>query len=62
MFVLIDQAAEDGSAPDSFRREVGDRVVGSGWSKLERAVGAPSVVVGLVPGKDRPQVPLAEDQ
>jgi hypothetical protein len=36
-------------------------VVGPWRVQLKAAVGAASVVVGLVLGQDRPQVPLAED-
>jgi hypothetical protein len=42
--------------------EVNGRVVGPGRVELEAAMGAASVVVDLVPGQDRPQMPLAEDQ
>ena len=41
---------------------VRDRVIGPGWSELAAAVGSPPVVMGLVPGRDRPQMPLAKDQ
>jgi len=37
-------------------------VVGPGRAKLAAAMGWSSVVVGLVPGQDRPQVSFAEDQ
>jgi len=37
-------------------------VIGPRRAELAAAVGSPSVVVGRVPGQDRPQVPSAEDQ
>ena len=48
-----------GQAFDPFPGEVGGRVVGA---ELAAAMGAWSVVVGHVPGRDRPQMPLAEDE
>jgi len=41
--------------------EVGDWVVGPGRAELAAAMGASSVVMGLVFGKDQPQMPLAKD-
>jgi hypothetical protein len=38
--VALDQAAQDGSAPDPSCCDVGDRVVGLGWLEVERAVRA----------------------
>jgi hypothetical protein len=43
-------------------QEVGSGVVGSRRVQLAAAVGSVSVVVGLVLGRDYPQVPLAEDE
>jgi hypothetical protein len=60
--VFADEAAEDGPALGPLLGEIGDRVVGSGRVQLAAAMGATSVVVGLVLGQDRPQLPLAEDQ
>ena len=60
--VFVDEAAEDGLAFNPFLGEVGDRVVRLGRAELAAAMGASSVVVGLVLGQDRPQMPLAEDQ
>ena len=60
--VFVDQAAEDGSACDPFRGDIGDRVVGLGWVEWERAVRASSVVVSRVLGQDSAQVLFAEDQ
>jgi len=60
--VFVDEAAEDVPALDLLLGEVGDGVVGPGRAELAAAMGSPPVVVGLVPGQDRPQVPLAEDQ
>jgi hypothetical protein len=37
-------------------------MVRAGRAELPAAVGAPSVVVGLVPGEDRPEVSFAGDQ
>jgi hypothetical protein len=56
------KAAEDGSALDPLLAEVGDGVVRLGRAELAAAMGAPSVVVGLVLGQDQPQVSFAEDQ
>ena len=42
--------------------EVGGRVVGPGRVELTAAMGTTSVVMGLVLGQDRPQMPLAEGQ
>ena len=39
--------------------EVGGRVVGPGRAELAAAMGSPSVVVALVLGQDRLQMPLA---
>jgi hypothetical protein len=47
---------------DSLLGEAGGRVVGPGRVELAAAMEASSVVMGLVLGQDRPQVPLAEDQ
>jgi hypothetical protein len=53
---------EDGLAPDLLLGELGDRVVATGRVELAAAMRASSVVVGLVPGHDRPQMSFAEDQ
>ena len=58
----MDQAAEDGSALDPVRCDVGDRVVRPGQLEVERAVRASSVVVPGVLGQDSAQVPFTEDQ
>ena len=47
---------------DPLHGEVGGRVVGPRWAELAAAMGAPSVVMGLILSQDRPQVPLTEDQ
>jgi hypothetical protein len=57
--VFVDEAAEEGSALDPLLGEVG---VGPGRAVLAAAMGAASVVVGLVLGRGCPQMPLAEDQ
>jgi hypothetical protein len=51
-----------GPAPDPLHGEVGGRVVGPRRAELAAAMGAPSVVVGLVLRQDQFQMPLAEDQ
>jgi hypothetical protein len=56
------RAAQHWAALDPLPGEVGGGVAGPGRAELAAAVGAPPVVVGLVPGQDEPQVPLAEDQ
>jgi hypothetical protein len=37
-------------------------VVGPGRAELAAAMGSPPVVMGLIPGQDRPQMPLSEDE
>src|SRR5712691_2913406 len=60
--VFADEAAEHGPTLNSLLGEIGDRVVGTGRVELAAAVGATSVVVGLVLGQDRQQMSLAVDQ
>ncbi len=60
--VFVDEAAEDGPALDSLRGEVRDRAVGPGRAEMAAAMGAPPVVMDLVLGQDRPQMPFAEDE
>jgi hypothetical protein len=60
--VFADEAAEDGPALDPLSGQVGGRVVWLGRAELAAAMRAAPVVVGLVLGQDRPQMPLAEDQ
>jgi predicted ATPase len=60
--VLVDEAAKDRLALDPLVGEVRERVVGPRWAELTAAMRAPSVVVALVLGQDRPQMPFAEDQ
>ena len=60
--VLVDETAENGSPLDPLPGEVGDGVVGPGRAELAAAMGSPPVVMGLVFGQDRPQMPLAEDE
>jgi hypothetical protein len=50
--VFVDEAAEDGTALDLLLGEVRNRVVGAGRVEMPAAVGAASVVVGLVLGQD----------
>ncbi len=59
LLVFVDEAAEDGLAPDPLPREVGSGVVGSRRVHLAAAMGSAPVVAGLVLGLDRPRVPLA---
>ena len=60
--VLVDEAAEDGSALDPLLSEVCDGVVGPGRAELAAAVRSSSVVVPGVLGQDGLEVPFAEDQ
>jgi len=60
--VFVDKAAKDGPTLDSLVGEVGGRVVGPGRVELAAAMGTAPVVMGLVLGQDRPQMPRAEDQ
>jgi hypothetical protein len=60
--VFVEEAAEDGSAPDPRLGEIGDGMVGPGRAELAAAVGSASVVVGRVPGHHDAQVAFAEDQ
>jgi hypothetical protein len=53
-FVLVDQTAEDRSAPDPLLVEVRDRMIGSWREKAKRSVWPPPVVVGAVLRKDGP--------
>ena len=57
-----DQSAENRSAPESLPVEIpGGRIVA--WrAKLQRSMWPLAVVVGGVPGQDKPQVVFAEDQ
>jgi hypothetical protein len=47
---------------DPLLGKVRDRVIGPGRAELAAAMGTTSVVMGLVLGQDRPQVPSAEDE
>jgi hypothetical protein len=60
--VFVDEATEDGPTLDSRLGKVRDRVIGPGRAELAAAVRAPPVVMGLVVGQDRPEMPLAEDE
>ena len=51
-----------GQALDPLLGEVGDRVIGPRRAELAAAMRPPPVVMALVPGQDRPEVPFAEDQ
>jgi hypothetical protein len=59
--VFANEATKDRPALDSLLGEVGGWVVWPGRAELAAAMGAASVVVGLVLGQDRPQMPLAKD-
>src|SRR6201982_3499816 len=46
--VFVDEAAEDGPAPDPLVGKIGDWVVGAGWLELAASMRSPPVVMGLV--------------
>jgi hypothetical protein len=48
--ILVEEAAEDGSALDPRLGEISDRVIGYGRVELATAMRSPAVVVGLVLG------------
>jgi hypothetical protein len=48
--ILVEEAAEDGSALDPHLGEVSDRVIGYGRVELAAAMRSSAVVVGLVLG------------
>jgi hypothetical protein len=56
------QGPKNGSALDPLPGEVGGRVIGPGRAEFPAAMGASSVVVGLVLGHHDAQVLFAEDQ
>jgi Protein of unknown function (DUF5661) len=60
--VFTDEAAEDRPALDALAVQVRDRVIWPGRSEVAAAMGPSSVVVGLVFGQDRLQMPLTEDE
>ena len=60
--VLADEAAEYGPTLDALPGQVRDRVIWPGRAEVPAAMGSPSVVVGLVLGQDRLQMPLTEDE
>jgi hypothetical protein len=60
--VFVEEAAEDGSAPDLRLGEIGDRMVGPGRAEVASTVGSAPVVVGRVLGYHDTQVAFAEDQ
>jgi len=51
-FVLVDEASQDGSAPDSLVGEVRHGMIGARREETQRSVRAPFVVVGGVPSED----------
>src|ERR1700685_435103 len=55
--VFVDEAAKYGPTLDPLQGRVRGGVVGSRRVQSDAAVGATPVVVGLVLGQDRPQVP-----
>jgi hypothetical protein len=61
-FVLVDQTAEDRSAPDPSMVKIRSGMIRSWREKAQRSMWPPAVVVGAVLGEDGPQVPFAEDQ
>jgi hypothetical protein len=60
--VLADQPSENRPTPDPLAVETQGEMIGAWRAKLQRSMWPPAVVVGAVPGKDGPQVALAEDQ
>jgi len=61
-FVFVEEAAEDGLAPDPLQGEIGGGMVRPGRVQLAAAVGSSSVVVPGVLGQDAAQAAFAEDQ
>ena len=59
--VLVEEAAKDGSAPDSFLGEIGYGVVGPRWLELEGAVRSSPVVVPCIFAHHAAQASFAED-
>src|SRR5580704_4797015 len=55
--VLAGEAAEDGPALDPLPGEISGGVVGPGRAEMAAAMGPPPVVMGLILGQDRPQMP-----
>jgi hypothetical protein len=51
-FVLIEQATQDGSAPDPSVGKVRGGVIWPGWEKPQSSMGSSPVVVGAVLGED----------
>jgi hypothetical protein len=60
--VLVDQSAEDGSAPDPAVDRLGDKRFRTRRAQLQRSMRPPRVVVHGIPGKHPTKVLLAEDQ
>jgi hypothetical protein len=60
--ILVNEAAEDWPSSDPFAEKAGLRRVGPGRPELAAAMRPLRVVVGLVFGQDRPQVPFTEDE
>ena len=58
----MDEAAKDGPALDPRLEEVCGRVIGPGRAELAAAVGSPPVLMRLILGQGRPQVPFIEDE
>jgi hypothetical protein len=56
--VFVEEAAENRPALDLLPGEVGDRVIGPGRAEFAAAMGASSVVVGLVLGHHGAQVSM----
>ena len=61
-FVLVDQSAEDRSAPDPAIDRLGDKRFRTRRTQLQRSMWPPRVVMHGVPGKYPAKVLLAEDQ
>ena len=60
--ILVDEASEGRTTLDALLGQVGRRLAGPGRTEMAAVMRTASVVVALVLGQDRPQVPFAEDQ
>ena len=59
---IVAMIAEDRPTLDPLLGEVRDGVVGPGRAEMAAAMGSPPVVMALILGQDRPQMPPAESQ
>ena len=60
--MMVDQAAEDRSTPDSAVNRLGGWRLRAWWMQLQRSMRPLSVVVRRVLGEDAAQVSFSEDQ